>query len=138
MWSPSLRPSLRQVLISSHEGNLNGHLCTAGFVELLNICSLRHHSHQWFSNAELRPCVAWLRVFLHADIHTKSGQWLRERLDTYTTKLRSAAEKFRSSKTLRLTTASRKCNIERMRVILKTRNASAVCSLPCAVSNVLV
>lgn len=31
----------------THEGSSNGHLCTAGFVELLSICSLRHHSHQW-------------------------------------------------------------------------------------------
>lgn len=31
----------------THDGSSNGHFCTAGFVELFNICSLRHHSHQW-------------------------------------------------------------------------------------------
>ncbi|KAK9906332.1 hypothetical protein WJX75_000118 [Coccomyxa subellipsoidea] len=61
---------------------------------------------------DVKDVVAFIAALFVADIHTKSGQWLQERLDTYTTRLDSAAEKFRSSKTLRLTTASRKRNID--------------------------
>ncbi|CAL8471473.1 g11015 [Coccomyxa elongata] len=61
---------------------------------------------------DVKDVVAFIAALFVEDIHTRSGQWLQERLDTYTTELRSAAEKFRSSKALWLTNASRKHSID--------------------------
>ena len=94
----------------THEGSSNGNFCTAGFVELLSF--LRHHAHQWLFVRSYLDVLPGSRVLLHADIHTRSGEWLQERLHTYTTQLWSAAEKFRSSQTLQLTNASRKQTID--------------------------